>query len=228
MFFFFSWEDTRERESVALKRTTPRWTQTNALVSNNPPLWLKKESEFFSEAWTKVRAAMSLSICLYVCLAHRGFICWFVFFSFVCSSCVSNGFKFTVSESSPHFSQTVWFLVSWREKEICWNSYQILYQVIPKLLINKPQHKITSYVARLAVNISKPTCIFQIFSRKTCRSKDREHRSAFQSRTTNQQQPGGTFVCQLLKLVLPLKASRRPSWLGGRCQQPLTLHRSIA
>lgn len=63
--------------------------------SKHPRLWLKKESQFFSVAWTKVRAALCLPICPSVCLDHWGFVCWFVFIVYhVSQSLLSATFRY--------------------------------------------------------------------------------------------------------------------------------------
>lgn len=78
-----------------------------------------------------------MSVRLFACLAHWGFICWFVCLIFVfLVHYVSQTALSTQFQTPSPSLQTVWFL---ERGKVCWNSNQVLYQVIPKHLINKQQ-----------------------------------------------------------------------------------------
>lgn len=91
--------------------------QTLSFRSKRPHHRLHVGIQVIVWSWNQSQSSV---ICLSVCLAHWGFICWSVFLASPCSTRV----PFPPSEV---------------RGETCWNSNSVLYQVFPKHLINKQQ-----------------------------------------------------------------------------------------
>lgn len=147
-------------------------------------------------SWNQSQSKI-MSVRLSACLAHWGFICWFVCLIFVFLVHHVSQTALSTQFQTCFFPPRQFDFLS--GEKVCWNSNQVLYQVIPKHLINKQQETRLTWIvwpsaflkhrlwARFPAGRSKlKTANFReaVTGASQCLSKP------------NQWEPGVTFVCE--------------------------------